>query len=389
MPPSGLALSAFDKLGKQIDEQIKDSLVVQLSGIKGTELMCTALCLLMSLLPCKTSNAIVDAIDYIKQLQSNVNSAIGSAVNAEKSALASINGGLSGGVTGLANVNDIKSSVNAALGKGPKTNDPIQNTVNVIKSTISTLATVVQVLNLLVSVIRLAYNDPWSILGWLLNGVFDLLENVLLALQAMAVQMADSIMNKVIAPLEKYLNDNTFPALCGLSAQLLFRKLLQMIYNFKKKILEFIKDLFSFQKRQKTKFKLFNENLLLTLELSAFLKIFQLLLNNFLDIAIACGVQRRPCPEWQPTSNSLSQNYTGQYRDDQPVAVINSNFTDPTPLPNNLNDISIKIQPMIDSIFPGAGSIVTPGMITTKLTNLPPLIQALLTNVPLSPDFSI
>jgi len=232
----------------------------------------------------------------------------------------------------------------------------------------------------------MSYSDPWSILGFLLSGVFDLLENVLLALQAMAVQIADSIMNKVIAPLEKYLNNHTFPALCGIGAQLLFRKLLQMIYNFKQKILAFIADLFTYQKKQRRKFELFNQNLLLTLELSAFLKIFQKIIDNFLDIALACSLTRRPCDD-KKTGN-LSQNYDGSFLGDPAVAQIN-NTIDAVPDAQTLNDISIKLRPIVDSIFPGTGVTLTPGMVTTKLNNLPPLIQAMVDDIPLGPDYSI
>lgn len=391
MPPSTIALDSFNKLGAMIDKEIKDTLFQQLTGLKGTELLCSGLCLLLSLLPCKITNSIVDVVYYIKEMQGVVKSGIDFAVAAEDRALSQINSGFSGGLTGLANINDIRSSVTAALGKNQSTEDRIYNSISAIKSTVGTLSTIVQVLNLLLNMIKLSNKEPWKVQAFLTNGAFCLLDNVLVALQSIAVQIADSLLNKVISPLEGYLNNNTFPALCGFGAQLLFRKLLKMIYDFKDKILQFIADLFTFQKTKKKKFELFNENMSLSLELSAYLKIFKALLDGFLDIAIACSITKRPCPDNDTNGNNtlnMSYNYIGQFDNDPPYTQLISS-TPELPKPQALNEISTKMQPIIDSIFPGTDSTVSPGMITTQIKDMPPLIQALIDSLPLTPDFSI
>lgn len=386
LPPSNLALSAFDKLGKSIDDMIKDSLIVQMFHIKGTDILCTSLCLLMSLIPCQITNKIVDAIQSIKDLQSEIQSGLAAAASAERFAASELNTGFSGGATGLANIADVKKSLTTAFTpvKGGTTKDQI---VQQIKSYTAGLATIVNVLNMLISVARLGWADPNAILGFLVNGMFDLLENVLLALQTMAVQMADKVINKVIAPIEKYFNTNTFPALCGIGAQLLFKKILAVIYNFKKKLLAFIADLFSFQKSARKKFELFNKNMLWSLELSALLKVFSLLLGNFVDIAIACGVGRRPCPGPVSDAVNLSENFNGGFTEDS-VAYNNPIYKQPavvssTPPDGTLNQIAVKLQPLIDSIFPGSSNQVEQGAVRTQLTDLPPMIANLLGTIDL------
>ena len=393
LPPTNIAMSSFQKLGKSFDDMIKDNLIVQTFHLKGTDILCTTLCLLMSLLPCQITNKIVDDIQAIKDMQTAVNNGMSMAASSESFALSNINSSFSGGISGLANVKDLGKSLSTAFNKTPGAT-PAQVAAQDIKAVVSTFSTVVQVLNLLISVAKLGFMNPMALLGYLVNGMFDLLENVLLALQAMAVQMADKIMNKVIAPIEKFFKKNTFPALCGLGAQLIFKKILQVIYDFKNKILAFIADLFAFQKSARKKFQLFNSNMLWTLELSAILKVLELILGNFMDIILSCGVVKRPCGGDNSGPN-LSENFTNDPAFNQdnvalsssPVAKAISN-TEPPP-PGTLNDMAIKLQPMINSIFPGSTNIVTSGQVATSMPNLPPLIASLLGSIDLGPNLSV
>lgn len=391
LPPTTIALDAFDKMGKDIDEWIKDSLAIQTFPFKGTEMLCTSLCLIMSLLPCKVTNDIVDGIEEIKEVQYAIKSGLNSAIAAEKAALSSLNCGFSGGISGLANVGDVKKSLKDifhADKSGTNKQDLAQN----IKAITSQIATVLQVVNTVINVAKLGYTDPNAVLAFLVNGMFDLLENVLLALQAIAVQTADKILNKVIKPVEDLFKKNTFPEFCGISAQIIFRKILDIIYKFKNKILQFIADLFNFQRTARKKFSLFNKNALWTLELSVFIKALNLILGNFLDIAISCGPTKRPCPD--QTGETLAQSYYSDAVFSEDYSYYNPPSKRATVLENlpedvALNEIAKKLEPLVNSMFPGSTSKVYPGYVKNELKKVPPLISYILRDIDLGANASL
>ena len=402
-PPANIVKKSWDDIGKMIDEKIKDTFLTQLFGLKGTDIMCSGICILMALLPCKTANEIIDAIQTIKDYQTMIKSSVSMVNSFSDAASSNVNQafGSYGPVAGLLNVSQFKDTMSTAI-QGLKSNDgsKADKAFALVNATIKEASLIVKTLNLLISLIRIAKIDFKKLLAWMEGGLYDLLNNVLFALQAMAVKMADSILNKLIAPVEKLLK-GLVPDKCGTLAKIFFAKIMAIIYNFKNKLLNFIADLFSFLKISHTKFELFGKDAPWMLQLSAFLKLFQLLLDNFLDIAIGCGIKKRDCNDNSATlytpsmaNPSLDTNFN-DFIPNTPIGAIVDKLTEIKPIAQlpvmtNLDDIANKLQDRIKIIVPDATISIGPNQETIKkLENMPNQIKDILNNSSLGPGVTI
>jgi hypothetical protein len=403
-PSATLVKDGWNELGKKIDKQIKDTFITQLFGIKGTDLMCAGICILFALLPCKVNNEIVDALQTIRNYQAMVKSSVSMVNNFNNYVSDNVNSsfGSFGPIAGIGNIQQFKSTMTDAF-NGLKTHEPIdlQKAFSIVNTSIKAASVILKTINMLISIIRIGLMDMKKIWAWIEGGLYDLLNNVLFALQAMAVKMANKIFNQLIAPLEKQLK-NIIPDKCGTLAKIFFAKIMQVIYNFKNKLLQFIGDLFSFMKIEHTKFELFNNDAPWVLQLSAFLKLFNILLDNFLDIAIGCMPVKRFCPENGIFNDPNTTNTPNPYNDTA-LDMTNSlsglqsvgKAVDIKPLADlpksdNLDELSEKLKDQIKMIYPDKTINIGPNRTTIKeLGKMPPLIIDILNNSELGPGVTI
>lgn len=326
-----LALSTFDKLGEEIDKSIKGSFLSQASKIKGTEVLCSAFCLLVSMLPCNIRNNLYKAIRKAQDVTQQV-----------KQAAIAVDESVKTFNAVLVSTDSIGSTAATLFGKAA-------NGVSVTAA-FSTIAALPTNISSIVNVITNAFKFQAAVnvlsKDAIVKGIYDLAQSVLFKLQAMAVQIADEALSKIINPLIDIIKD-AIPSNCfGNMATQLFNTLVEIINLAKSKILGEIADLFVSSSDFTEKFDKFNKSSSTSIELKAFTKALFTIAAYFGDIAISCGVT--PCNESSnKTKSGSSSRITSSSLDDLP-----SISTD------NIEDISTKLAPILE--LPADNVAVTP-----------------------------
>jgi hypothetical protein len=354
--PTTLSLTAFEKAGKEIDDLIKGSLVIQAMGIKGTEILCSVFCLLMSMLSCETRNNVYNAIKDINSTMRRANQVA-----------TSINEGIK---TYNATMTSVQSIANTAAGLFNKKQDI--SLPAAVATLIAVPSSIAEIANLLSKALTLSSKFSGSFKESLISGIYTLAQQVLFILQAQALALADSALNKVVKPVEDALKRATPQNCIGNMAQMLVLKIIGLIEAIKSTIKGYIADLFISNKDFTLKFDKFNMSCSGSILLLQFTTTLKTITAYFGDIAIACGVQA--CGPQPPIPGSTaSPTYRDKPVPDKnktvpiiPLSSLNINNTD------NVATIAQKLAPVLQ--LPFGDVVVTQNSIITtyNLPNDPP-----------------
>ena len=344
--PSSVVLQTYERIGIEIEKSIQCAFLLQMFNIKGTDLLCSAFCFIISLLPCETRNDIYLALRGL----SNASTA---AVQGERA------------VNDLANTVlstiDISKNIAGTVsdmfgGNSGASNNDIGNIADVEKlaTLFSVPISIQKNISLILKALQLskALNNinPNAILSTL----WDLAQGVLYTVQCMVVQMVDELLNKIIQPIEKLLRDLT-PGICfGTMADAIRNKIIQFIRSIKSKLLSEIADLFQSSSAYNLKFRANQKQCGWTIEMLSFITVINYILQNFVAIARACGVS--PCSAggytYKPSDNITNDEINPFSFSPTDNALISNELPEQI---NNLEDLANKISEITNN-----GVLVSP-----------------------------
>lgn len=372
--PSKMVLDTYNQLGVDIDKSIKSAFLLQTFNIKGSEILCTMFCFLISLLPCEERNALAKALDDFNkgiQVTNSGAKAVNSMINtfsATGMALTS----LSSNVTDMFNGKSTTASTVA-------TNNTKLTTPESVSTLIAAPISVIQNAKVIINALKFGTNFKYAMPDCTGKGIWDLSQIVLSMMQGFVLQAADEAMKKVMNPVTKLLN-NIWPAPCyGNMADQIRLKILQLIKTLKSRILKEIADMFTGNNDFNMKFRNNNKKLGWALELQALMDALSYISANFLSIAKACGIST--CQPAVRADQFLSSDVTNLDTDSvnpfqfSTLSIPTSYTTSSTEKINSIDDISNKFKNFMnqDSV------IVTPDTIKSTsniLQNAPTQIKS-------------
>jgi hypothetical protein len=297
MAPVKVVYDSAYKIGQEFDEIIKDNLVMQTMNIKGSDILCSAFCIIISFLPCKTRNDLYEAILDMQRgaaVLGQAASAINEAVKTYNAAMAGIDSVIAA-TEGLFSNNIIDTAFNSneegitpALG-----GSTVSAAITSVEKVAETIGNVLEVL------CNGTIQAPVNVT----SRIWDLAKSVLYQLQSMALELANEAIDKIIAPIENLILD-WIPSECALRgyASVLFNKIIGGIKKEKQWILQQIADLFSSGIDYKKAQEEFTHGSISVMEVKAFIDAIKMISHRFGDLAIACGIS--PCSELDDSSKS-------------------------------------------------------------------------------------
>lgn len=280
--PSKIALDTYQKLGYDIDRTLQSSFLLQTFNIKGTDILCSAFCFLISLLSCSARDALYQTVQATNQIITTANTA----VRVYNTAVETINA--AGEATKV-----ITNSVNAIFNTGDITKEGVNTVVNAGAILASVPSSITGLIDKLSKVLKYSKNLKYSIPDLSGCRIWNLADNVLFALQAMFISVIDEILNKIFKPVEDLINNIQASSCFNNMADAIRVKLLRVITSLKSRIKAEIADIFASNKALQDKMRKANKNHGDTLELCAFLDALCLIGANFQSIARGCGLT--PC----------------------------------------------------------------------------------------------
>lgn len=307
MAPTTAAINSIYDIGKQFDDIIKDNIAVQTMHIKGSDILCSAFCVVVSFLSCETRNNLYEAI---LQTQRDF-TALGQMTAAANELVKTYN-------ASIAAIDTVSAATSELFSKNTREN-PVEGLINVVGGAresgmsavmaVSTLNSASKSVDNVIETFERGLNvlEGGKILQTInvSGNIWDLARSVLYSFQSQALQYADEAIDKVIQPIEDQIYD-WVPTECGTRgyAWRLFQKILDGISREKQWILQLIADLFASGTDFTIEFTKFNQGSMAMLELRAFLDALKMISHRFGDLAIACGIA--PCSE-----DSLSESGKG------------------------------------------------------------------------------
>lgn len=288
--------NAISNIGKEFDAIIKDTFLGQVFGIKGAEILCTLFCIIISLLSCSDRQALYDLVVQIRQGIKNANAVINNINDMTKTPVE----------VPLFNDKTIADNIKSLFGekvqgkqldsflglsntKGTETKNITPSTFEIPPNVLSTIQIIVKVLSVLA---KGQITVPVGLSGS--GGIWDFAKTVLSIVQSVAVQMIDEFLTKYIKKLEKLLKD-MMPQICvGNLASSFINKIIKAITSIKDFLMQQLKGLLGSMSGFGLKWKKFGWYFREIQELLAMLEALNLILKNFPDLALACGVS--PCP---------------------------------------------------------------------------------------------
>lgn len=378
--PTVATLNNLSNIGKEFDKIIKDSFFGQLTNIKGTEIICTAFCILISFLPCDVRNKLANTIDAIKTAMTQ-SIAVVSAVN-------DIAGMYNSTMAGAKSVTEAASSLFGNKSTSNLLAAPFKTTSNGMSASggaaliLAAPEAVKNVVKQLNTIIQLISKAKISLPIGLNGELWDLAAMVLFALQTMVMQMADEMLTKIIKPIEDQLK-KMIPQICiGNLATIFFNKIIAAIKAFKAWILQQIAELFGASKAFGIKWKTFGLNFKGLIDLLFLLKALNLCLTHFFDLALACGIDH--CGTQPKTGDSLPVQDSGQaptqdaIEDPEYTSLVNAirsgNYAPMTNIPAQKYDYNTP------------NSITTPPHLDIIAQKLAPILKTSLSNIVVTPD---
>jgi hypothetical protein len=287
MAPTMLALESLDNIGREFDELIKGSFLDQMFHIKGTDILCTAFCILVSFLPCATRASLYKAIQDIKAAAN----AVADAARAANDLIQTFNATMSSAETialsaeGLFQGN--QNPVQSLFG----TQRTGQNAVHAGSTIVASISQVKQTIDMISKLLKVVAGAKITIPTAVNGNIWSLANAVLFALQGMAVAFADKALSTIFNPIEEAIRKMQPQNCIGNLAAAFFNKLIDGIKRFKQWLLLLISELFTSNNNWGLVWKTFGFQMKSMLELIAFLDALKLILVHFGDLAIACGVE--------------------------------------------------------------------------------------------------
>lgn len=342
-PPSGLVLDTFNKLGEEIDKNIKTSFLLQTFGIKGTDILCAGFCFVISLMPCSERQNLYDAL-YGAVMAGQI------AKTASRATEEIVNTGLS--VYNM--TSEISSGISNIFDKS-KSGDLKLGAMEKVATTIAAPLNIANQIKTVLNAIKMAQNFKFVMPDVLGKGLWDLAQNILFAMQTMALQIIDEALSKIIKPVEDLLCKLT-PSICfGNMADNIRQKILHTIYSVKSRLLSEIADLFTSNDDFSRKFRTYSKQSGYQIELAGFFDALNIILANFFSLARACGVSTCDNNNSNYTPSAFDPNILNNdsenpftYKPDSPPT-ININIT---PKPETTIDVIIKDLPELGSVTP-------------------------------------
>jgi hypothetical protein len=289
--PISETMMNIQKIGDKFDEIIKDTFLQQIFKIKGTEILCTMFCIIISFLDCKTRQGLYETLRDLKQATKAINTGIAN-VNQLTTSPVEIplvnNKTIADTAVSLFS-NSSKENATKALGipqgtETKKASMPLEVPANV-KTIISDLTKVLSVL---------AKGQITLPVG-ISSGIWDFAQAVLFIVQTILIQMADEFMTAVVKKVEKLLQ-NVVPQICiGNLASLFINKIIAALQTLKAWFIKQLKGLLGDSQSFNIKWKTFGWYFKEIQDLLAMLKALTLVLGRFPELAMICGVQ--PCEE--------------------------------------------------------------------------------------------
>jgi len=383
--PATLALDSFYSIGQEFDEMIKDNLAVQTMHIKGSDILCSAFCVVVSFLDCKTRNELYSAIlnmqrglTAVAQMSAAANE-LARTANASMAAAETV-------VSAATSIFD-KNPINTVFDKQPS-----GMSVAMAASTIGALGKsvggIVETFERGINVLnygRVLKPTNVTCLIW------DLAKSVLYSLQGQALSYANEAIDKVISPIEDMII-GWIPSECGTRgyAWRFFQKILDGITREKHWILQLIADMFASGTDFSDKMGNFSKDSLDMLELRAFLDALKMSSHRFGDLAIACGIA--PCNDDLITDEgkALADAIKSGVASTAPPGIPNVINSLPVKGTTNLDEISESMASMLG--LQGEDVIATEDSLSftyTVASNAPSKIKELVSLNDLGPDYSV
>lgn len=351
-PPTGFSLKGLDDIGKDFDKIIKDTFIGQIFRIKGTEILCSAFCLLVSFLPCSTRNSLYNAIQDIENATNDAAmfalhaSDTIQSINATMASLEAVAGSVDSifesPVEGVFSKNGLLHSTQTAYAT-------ISGAVSSINNTIEQLSRLLK----LSKVARVAL--PYSP-----DKIWHLATAILFGLQGMAMSAADKILSQITNPIEKTIQ-SMIPSNClTYMASAFYNKIIETIREWKQYVIMLVAELFNANISFADAYNQYNSHSRAMLETIAFLDALKLITSHFGDLARACGIDQ--CKKDPPFGQVLRSG--GRLDDDSvPYDIIYG----PPPEIGKKDDLSDKLEALLETpVF------VTPDTIESRYTIAPP-----------------
>lgn len=337
--------SSLQNIGKEFDKIIKDTFLGQIFNIKGSEILCTLFCIIVSMLSCSDRQALYDTIVQIRQGIKNANAVIQNINDMTKSPVEvplfndkTISDNIKSLFGSQLQGKDLDKFLNINPDGSTKTKSITPSTFEIPPSVLSTIQIIVKVLSVLA---KGQITVPVGLSGS--GGIWDFAKTVLMIIQSVIIQMVDEFLTNYINKLEKMLKD-MMPQICiGNLASAFINKIINATKSVKDFLLSQVRALLKGQDGFGIKWKKFGWYFKEIQELLAMLKALELILKNFADLALACGVS--PCTEGDQATTQEIKN-----------AINNGELIDQTNEPATIlvNDLPLfnKQTPDLDRIVP-------------------------------------
>lgn len=320
------SLDAFSIVMRLFDEWIATTFIGQIFGIKGSEIICTVFCIIISFLSCSTRNKLYNIIMMVKAIES----AAKQGVNLGVDLTTTYNGDITG-------PNDIAYATQKLFGDYKSSGLPLLPAEKVLKimgtpaqpgrrdikdkpewsraslQAPSEVKTIIESITKVLKIItKLRITIPVGING----DIWDLAQAILYALQAMVIQLATELINSAVKPIEDAIRSMIPDNCLSNMASIFFNKIIDTIRKYKQWLLSQIQEFFGASNGFSLKWKTFGLNINYLLEILQIMEGLSLGLSKFADLLLACGLT--PCnkqpdedlfkPEiWQPLGNPATQ----------------------------------------------------------------------------------
>lgn len=320
--PLKKTLAFTSDIMKDFDEWIKTTFLGQLFGIKGSEIMCTIFCIIISFLPCSAKKKLYDILISIKSAEAALKQGVSLGVD-----LTTVYNG------DIVGPNSIADATQKLFGNSKQTGYPltpadkvlgimgtpaqpgrndIPSTPEYTKASLQAPKEVKEIVDTITKTIKTITKLRITIPVGINGDLWDLAQAVLYAIQGLVLQMATELLNKLINPIEAWIKGIVPDNCVSNMAAIFFNKIIKAIRDFKQWILDQLKEFFGASNGFSLKWKTFGLNINFLLELLQMLAGLSLALGHFSDLLIACGIS--PCNEtpdtdvfspetWKPTGN--------------------------------------------------------------------------------------
>lgn len=281
--PTKQALNTFKKLGEDFDKSIEESFLGQVLHVKASDILCSSFCFILSLLPCKTKDALHLMLNESQKMMQATNIGINAFNNIVESASATV-----------PSISAIKDNATNLFADQNST-EPTLNKINSAAILVASTINIANNIKVIADMLKLGLQYKIIMPELSIKTLWDLTNSVLFIVQTMAIQIADEILNKVVSEVERKLSSLVPQACFGTMATRLLVLIIDSIKTFKGYILSEIGDLFISNSDFNLKFQFGIKNSSKTLEILSFIKGFNMVAANFFEIARACGVS--PCSQ--------------------------------------------------------------------------------------------